>query len=431
MIQTRLNLLDDCFPNIDREDAPWSIHLELQVEGQIEVERLERAVRHAMLTHPIARARLLPYGATSTRYEWEIGKEIDELPLGVIRIRSLADLDVERERLLGESLALDQAPPFRIVLAQCPDGDRLLIHLHHALADGLSTLRLLNSIVRHYAGMPDPVPSFDPLSVRDLKALAGSRTIPERLQRIRILLQHLAASAREPVRVHAQGGGGRGYGCLLLPLGKEDSARFLARRVKPATINDMLLTAMFLSILQWNRQHERAPGRVTALMPVNLRPRDWWHEVMGNFSSYVSVQLLPKQQDNFRQALAAVFAQTEQLKRAGAAGVLIDVLDVPKFLPAILKARLKELTPTLGRHLVESTWLSNLGRIESLPDMGRAGRVKSIYFSPPAPMPMGVSAGIASFDEQLFIGLRYNRQRFDARAAGEFAGLLRQTLLGA
>src|SRR3954469_17600844 len=53
-----LNILDELYMHLDREDEPWSVHIEAQVEGSIDPERLLDAVREAARRHPIARARL-------------------------------------------------------------------------------------------------------------------------------------------------------------------------------------------------------------------------------------------------------------------------------------------------------------------------------------------------------------------------------------
>ena len=106
--------------------------------------------------------------------------------------------------------------------------------------------------------------------------------------------------------------------------------------------------------------------------------------MVSNFSSYVNVILAEEQQLDFDEATTAVCEQTMRLKEAGAAGTLIDLLDIPRFLPAVVKARIREIVPTIGSGHVQTSWLSNLGRLAESPVMGDAGPVRAIYFSPPA-----------------------------------------------
>lgn len=435
MLRTPFNLLDDAFHNIERRHEPWSIHFELSFEGRIEPAKLADSVRYALGRHPLARARMEPYGEGATRYWWEIPDQPDQVPLTVIKAETAAELVRTRESLVSLQVPATISPAFLIYLVQMPAGDRLLVNLNHVIADGMSTFRILNSIIRHYAGLPDPVPDFDPLSVRDLKKLAGLKSMAEFVERLKLLLEHLALSTRSPGRVlpkHAtpDGKSARGYGCVPITLNAEESKALLARRIKPATVNDLILAGMLLTIAEWNKRHGGKAARITAMMPMNLRPAEWWFEVVSNFSSYVSINLTVEQQKDLATATAAVCEQTRRLKDAGASGILIDVLDVPKFLPAFLKARLRDITPTLGRNLVDSTWVTNLGRLADVPPMGAAGRVTDVYFSPPAPEPMGVTVGVASLGDCMSLTLRYRRCVLDANAAAEFAALFKNVLLG-
>lgn len=445
MLRTPFNLLDDAFHNIERRHEPWSIHFELGFEGRIDdLPKLTAAIRHALDRHPIARARVEPHRGTARRYWWEIPDQPDQVPLTVIEAPTEADVVRARESLVSLQVPSTVSPAFLMYLVKAPTGDRLMVNLNHVIADGMSTLRILNSIIRHYAGLPDPVPpDVDPFAVRDLKKLAGMKSVPEFVERLKLLVEHLALSTRSPARVTPKHGdtiqvdaGARGYGCVPLTLDAEQTRRLMAKRVKPATVNDLVLAGMLLAIAQWNRRHAdkvetpKPASRVTAMMPMNLRPAKWWFEVVGNYSSYVSINLPVEQQIDLSAATAAVCEQTVRLKEAGASGILIDVLDVPKFLPAFLKARLRDLTPTLGRNLVDSTWVTNLGRLSDVPPMGAAGKVVDICFSPPAPDPMGITVGVASLGDRMALTLRYRRRVFDAPAAEEFGALLTQILVG-
>ncbi len=436
MLTTELNLLDAAFLNVERPQDPWSIHVELHLEGHIDEQRLEAAIRHAEKLHPMARARLQPYGAGSRSYHWEIAEQADVMPLRVVDVTTEKQLAALRTELLSLSAPLTVSPGFLLVLAHHPDGDRLMINLNHAVADGLSTFRILTSIVRHYAGEDDPVPDVDPLAVRDLKSLAATQSAGERLERLRLFAEYLVRSTLPPIRVKARGVAVRdpddapGYGVHLIPFSARETRRFIGRRIEPATVNDMMLAGLIVAIREWNEQTGGKTGKVSVMMPVNMRPRDWWFEVVANFSSYVNVILTEDRQHDFEEATAAVCEQTTRLKEAGAAGTLIDLLDIPRFLPAILKARIREIVPTIGSGHVQTSWLSNLGRLAASPEMGDAGAVRAIYFSPPAHMPMGVSVGAVTLEDRMMLTLRYRKAVFDAAAARDFAELYRATLLG-
>lgn len=436
MQTAEFNHLESTFMNMDRRPDTWSVQVEVRVSGRIDDDRLRAAIRYATEKHPIARARIQPFGEGAVRYFWDIPDQIDHLPLTVFEATRDSEVAAARSRLQSIQVPLSLSPAFLAYLVHHPKGDWLMLNVNHTMGDGLSTFRIIQSIVRHYAGDPDPVPDLDPLSVRDLKKLAGSKTFTQRLERIKLLVEHLDKARNAPTRVAGKGVEVKnpdtvpGYGFELLAFSSQETRQFMARRVKPATVNDMLLAGLALAIKQWNARNGGKTGRTAIMMPVNLRPEAWWFEVVSNFSSYVSVSLLPAEQTDFNATTQAVCKQTAEYKEAGAAGVLIDLLEVPRLFPAILKARLRELFPLFGAKLMETTVLSNLGRLATSPSMGEAGRITDLYFTPPAPMPAGVSVGAASMEDRMFLTVRYRLAHFDAKAAREFGALYREVLLG-
>src|SRR4051794_7776397 len=117
MQTTELNVLDQLYLHLDRDDEPWSVHLEVSVEGRLDADRIGEAVRQAARRHPIARARLAEWRGTDVRYRWEIADELDELPLQVVDSPTDAALAAAREALLGAAPPLDTEPPFTLLLA--------------------------------------------------------------------------------------------------------------------------------------------------------------------------------------------------------------------------------------------------------------------------------------------------------------------------
>src|SRR4051812_33365821 len=112
----RLNILDELYLHLDRDDEPWSVHLEVQAEGRIDADRVERAARYAAAKHPVARARLSDSRGTDVRYHWEIADELEQVPLDVRSAADEAEAAQARERALGSVPSLDQAPPFTLTL---------------------------------------------------------------------------------------------------------------------------------------------------------------------------------------------------------------------------------------------------------------------------------------------------------------------------
>jgi NRPS condensation-like uncharacterized protein len=424
-----LNILDELYMHLDRPDEPWGVHFEVAVEGRVDAERLAEAVKAGAARHPIARARLADWRGTDVRYRWEIDDALDRVPLEVVDCAGDAALAAAREDLLAFAPPLDSAPPFALTLAHHPDGDSILLNLHHGAGDGMGVLRLMASILRAYAGENDPCPAVDPLEVRDIGSLVGAASLAERLRRGRALVEHVSRFATSPTRIAPDGGTGErpAYGFELLEL---DAGDVIARRSGGATANDVLLAALGVAIRRWNESHGADVDRMALMMPVNLRPGEWRTHVLGNFASYVTVHLAAGEHDDLGSAIAATAERTRRIKQDGVAGLIVDLLEVPSALPAGVKRRLQELIPLTGNRTVDTAVLSNLGRLDALPDLGGdGGAVRSVWFSPPGRMPLGASLGTATLGNALFVTLRYRHALFDAAAAADFAALYSEVLI--
>jgi NRPS condensation-like uncharacterized protein len=431
VISTDLNVLDELYLHLDREDEPWSVHLEVGLTGRVDEARLRDAIVVGMRAHPLARARLRAAAPTDVRYHWEVVDEFDEIPLQIVDCADDAALVRAREQLLSRSPSLETSPPFAVMLAHDPAGDSVVLNLSHAVGDGISAVRLMASFLRAYAGEPDPPAPVDPLDVRDIGRLVGSRSLTARLARGRTLLEGTARLAESPARIAGDGNSERpGYGFSLLQLDADDLMALAARRRDGATINDVLLACFAVTIRRWNERHGTPAGPLMLTMPVNLRAADWRNEVLGNFASYVSVRFATEDQASIPVAVAGARSRTRKIKSQGAAGLAVDLLELPTAtLPTAVKQRFQDLITLTGSRLLDTAMLSNLGRLGAVPHLGEsAGEVRHVWFSPPGRMPMGASLGAASYDGTLFLCLRYRHALFDSAAAIAFTALLRDTL---
>jgi NRPS condensation-like uncharacterized protein len=433
MTSAPLNVLDELYLHLNRPEEPWSVHLEIRVEGQIDRARLEAAVRKAADRHPLMRARLAPARVTDVRYRWEIADLLPSVDLHELSDSDDAELSRAREELVSRMPDLETPGPFTLLLAHCRAGDVIVLNLHHAAGDGLSALRFMGSIARAYAGVADPVPDVDPLSARDIAAISAAGSLRERLGRGRAALGYLGRGVDTPTRISAQGARDEpGYGVALTSFSPEEVTQLTEARVDGATVNDVLLGGLAVAIRRWNERHGETGGdSIYLMMPINLRPPEWRLEVVGNYASYVSVRVGRRHQGSLRQAVAGAAQSTRRIKDGAVAGLIVELLSAPTLLPTGLKQRMQSLIPLTGNVVVDTAVLSNLGRVGDAPALGDAGAVRELYFSPPGRMPLGASLGAATLDDQLFITLRYRHPLFDRPAADEFVQLFRQVLLSA
>jgi NRPS condensation-like uncharacterized protein len=427
---TPLNVLDELYLHLDREDEPWSVHVEIRVDGPIEPARLEAAVREAADRHPIARAKLAQSRATDLHYHWVIADRLDDFDLREITCEDPEDLRRAREQLLNRVPSLDRPGPFSLLLAHTGDGDVMVLNLHHAAGDGLSALRLLGSIARAYARDDDPRPAIDPLQVRDVGALTSPGSVKERLERGRAGLDYLARGVSTPTRIAPQGASARpGYGFRFLTFQPPEVEALFALRQQGATINDVLLGGLAITVNRWNEQRGTPNGTIYLMMPINLRPAEWRQDIVGNFASYVSVRIGASDQATLESAIQAAAASTRRIKDGGIARLITELFGAPTLLPTGIKRRMQELLPLSGNVLVDTAVLSNLGRIDSVPHLGDAGAVRELWFSPPGRMPLGASLGAATLDGRLFLTLRHRHPLLDAAAADQFLAAFKRELL--
>lgn len=424
-----LNVLDELYLHLDRRQEPWSVHLEIRVEGRIDATRLDAAVRKAARAHPIARARLSDTRATDVHYRWEIAEELSSIDLEEIECKRPAELSRAREALLNVAPALDTPGPFSLLLAHERRGDTLVMNLHHAAGDGLSAMRLMGSIARAYSGRKDPPVRVDSLEVRDLGAMFGAGSLKERLTRGRAALEYLTRGVSTPTRVAPQGMSDRpGYGFELIALEPAELDRLLTLRTDGATVNDVLLGGLAMAVRRWNARHDAPNGAVYLMMPINLRPAAWRFDVVGNFASYVSIHLGAAEQQTLADAIQAARASTQRIKSDGIGGLVVDLFALPSAFPAGVKRRMQQLIPLTGNLLVDTAVLSNLGRLPRAPRFGSAGAIQAVWFSPPARMPLGTALGAATLGGRLFITLRYRHALLDGAAARDFLATFREAL---
>jgi NRPS condensation-like uncharacterized protein len=243
-------------------------------------------------------------------------------------------------------------------------------------------------------------------------------------------LHYLTRGIDNPTRLAPQGSHDRaGYGFERLAFEHQDMERLKARRTHGATLNDVLLGGLAVAVRRWNEGRRARGGAAYLMMPINLRPPGWRHDIVGNFASYVSVRIGRADQGSLESAIDAAAASTRRIKDGRIAGLIVDLFAAPRRLPTGVKRRMHDLIPLTANVIVDTAVLSNLGRIDRGPHFGDAGGTREIWFSPPGRMPLGASFGAATLDGRLFLTLRHRHALFDATAAAHFLATLRRVLV--
>lgn len=398
-------VIDQAVHLLDTPAEPWTIQMEIGVPGRLDEERLRTAVQQAAASHPMARVRQLPAHRSDTTWWWEVAPDLDLDPVRVLTCLDDAALGAVRNEVYSRLVPLVEAPPFRIVLARCPGGDRLLLCANHTAFDGFGCLRLLQSVACHYAGRPEREAAVGLEEARDVEHHLAAPDGGARLNRLRMLASKTVDLARRPSRVAAEGGeDGPGYGLHVLALSEEETSRLAA---SDATVNDLLVAALTMAVAGWNDEHGQPARRISLLVPVNLRPKGWREDVVTNMVLETRILIKSDQQQGPRRLLAAVAEQSERIKQ-GAGAALVEILGGWRSLPLWSKEPLTTLLQLTGNRLVDTALITNLGEVADLPDFGdEVGAVSEAWFSAPARMPCGLSVGALSVGGRLHLSFRY------------------------
>jgi NRPS condensation-like uncharacterized protein len=419
--QLPFTVVDEVVHHLDTPLEPWSIEVEVAVDGRLDDDRLRKAVGEALARHPMARARCVPVRGSDHSYTWELTEAPDLDPLVVVDCPDDASLGRLRDRLQSVSVPLAESPPLRLRLAHHPDGDRLMLNANHAAFDGFGCVRLLQSVGRAYAGEDDPQPDVDLADARDVERHLSADDSKVKFERLKTLADKLRDLAAPPARVAPEGGEEEaGYRIVHRALPPEGAKR-LSEIDHPGTVNDVLMAGLHLAIAGWNADHGTQTGRISVLMPMNLRPKEWQEEVVTNFVLMARVSTVPADRLSASSALAAISAQTEHVKRWGTGASAIELLGRSSRLPIWVKQSISPMLWITGNRLVDTALLSNIGKIADPPAFGPdVGKTTGLWFSAPARLPCGISIGTASVGGSLDVCVRLRRPLLGPEAAERF-----------
>ncbi|MBA2624075.1 MAG: hypothetical protein H0U89_00460 [Acidimicrobiia bacterium] len=406
------NGVDSLMLGLDDPQRPQTIELEVGTTVRLVDRRLRKAVATAVGRHPMARAHQRPAKPFDLNDSWEIDDGVVADPVETCVVGNRTEVGPIREAFSSGHVALDAAPPFRLLVIHAPDGDRVLLSVNHAAFDGIGAIRLLQSISRAYAGQDDPLPDVDPLAVRGLLDEDRPRAVPSAARETRT---PRGPAARRPARLAASAPGAPpGFGIVHLDLD-------VAEATPPAgaTVNDVLVAALHLTVEQWNRSQGAACDRVSVMMPVNRRPEAWRSEVLVNLVLAVQVVSTPAERADPQGLLEAVTLQTRAVKVDGV-GASSGMARTSRT-PVLLRRLLPLAIDAVADRMADTAVLSNLGRVVDPPWFGGDGG--GLWFSPPPRHPVILAIGAATTDDRLGISLRWCRSALTPDAAREICDL--------
>jgi NRPS condensation-like uncharacterized protein len=330
------------------------------------------------------------------------------------------ELAALREWLSGWPIPLHDGA-VRLILAAGPERDVVILQTHHAAFDGISSVTLLAAIGAAYrqhghvtagsrlkadSSPPQVIPPAGPT-----QPTPPTRPGRERVPRIPGAVTRIAPQDGQPGRA--------GYGSVRRPV---PVPRPVRRGSGPfPTVNDLLVTALVLTVDRWNAAHGRRSGLIRIGIPVNDRdPRRRWAGA-GNQTRLIRVTARPGQRADAAALLAHVAAQTRAARRQPRPGLdAASRLLATGWAPTAVKGRTARLVQRLAAPVgTDTSVVSNLGVIPDPPSFSGSGQ-EPLWFSGPARMPRGLGMGAATVGGRLHLCVHYRHALLGPEAAERF-----------
>ncbi|HUN32200.1 MAG TPA: hypothetical protein VMU95_09270 [Trebonia sp.] len=450
--RTPFALLDEEACHHDRPAEPNNVHLEVLVPGHLDERALRQAVGDAIAAAPRASARMVAGHPLRRRYLWEFPAVPDVDPVSRAAWSDEDELVAIRDRFLATVPSLRASPPVRLLLATGPRASCLLLNVHHAALDGLSTLALMRDIAARYQAIASdprhPAPGHP--------GLAAAGTGPSRPG-----LPPVASSGPPAVPACAtppapSGGPATAPACARPSAPVQSARRYPVARIAPdrdrggrrdgqavrllslpavprpapgVTVTDLLVAALIATVARWNAAHRRGPRAIAVSVPVSVHGPAG-PTVAGNQTRLVTVTVSPSVAAGQLPALVAEvsrqLAKTRKARPDEASAGILEAL--PGWCPLVLKRlAIRVALATVGRVVCDTTMLSNLGNVTG-PPWSRPGGPVRIAFSAPVHMPRGLAVSVVTADGQPQVAFRYQYALLGDAAAARLVEMFAATL---
>ena len=432
-----LNCVDKCLLALHSINEPMLFYVVVDLEGEIDRDRLDRAIASAQQAHPVMKT------IVRTR-NFRLFREIQES--GGVTVLSFADqtqLENPENYLsswMNRPLNTSKEFPMRaLLLKRNALQSSLIFTFHHSAADGLRGVIFARKVAECYnGGLSEDCKST--VDVRTggkadelLEFARSQRPKVERYYRKMIfsLFQRFVISALPPpTRVfHDKSGRSRGLAFCTRTILPEELTQVQSKaKAARVGLNDIFLAASYLAVQKWNSMHGKSSNRIRVMVPVNISPEGFRHMV-SNHVSWLSFTSAPKDRLDSDKLVRKARADITNAFASGMPFSLIYFFYVCSRFPMfVLREMARFLIVT--RIYVDTILITNVGFAWSKPGsrepavtgMGSA-RVLNVSGSAPAVTPMGVGIAICTYDNNLNLSLTYRAALLSRDQAEMFLGL--------
>lgn len=287
--------------------ANFQIQAILKMDGRLDFNRLVKAVRLSVEAEPVFGCQFIK----STKPYWKPFNNIDEI--NFCSLEETDNPDDAIQRFLESPLDMDKDPVVKIKLIRSKKYDTLGLKINHISCDGAGAkeyILLLSDIYSRIGRGPFlPKPSIR--DKKDHKKLLTAFTERKSGKPWSIMEQIPVPAWNFPWK-NMKTGGAR-YAISRLPYGHLDLMKSYAK-IRGATINDLLLTAVFRAMFEISKP----PYGVPMDIPVTIDLRKYLPknraEAIRNLSGGIVVKIARKMNEPFEGTLSRVMSQTKKMR---------------------------------------------------------------------------------------------------------------------
>lgn len=390
--------------------ADQLMHLVIRLEGRIDEKRLAGAIRVSLNEAPVLGSRFRE--AAEPYWEPIAGLLLSDL----LKVHETGDPEGKLREILVVPLDTEKGPQVRFDLIRS-EADTLLITLHHAVADAHGVIVYAGLLARFYregAGTGSSLRTpkgpadrsldryFSQFTTEELDA-AAHRITPQ------TALWSLPYRSLACVK--------RDFVFLTLPPESLAAIRTFGK-CRSATVNDVLLAAMFLTL--WERAEPHHQGLLPILHSIDLRrhpsrengaisPKPSFCEIC-NFSVAFDVVLPENSREKTLDELVPLVAEAMRKHKemnSGLASALESVQTGKDGYPGFRKqvAAMKEVSLRDGGN---NPFFANIGILpEEDLDFGQGSRIASAFFAGIVEFPPGIVVVASTFRNCLTFAMGY------------------------
>ncbi len=442
-----LSFGDAVFLHLERQGSPLHVASVCLFDGAIPFEDFVGYVESKLPLIPRYLQRVIPppFGLGVPTLEYDADFDIRSHVLEIkLKHGTDAELKTAVARIVSEVLDR-QRPLWEFTLLSGLKGNRtaLLVRMHHCLADGISGVGLLNTIM-DTTPFPSPAASRKatpppPPRPRDQATLlfdgvvstwfsAVDRVLTAQSEVLK-LAQQLTSAATSANRAASNGSSGmstaNGFGQFLPEFGSPTDRlpfnvvcrgpqKFLwaeipfdeirtVKRECGTTVNDVVLTVVAAAVGRYARLHKIATEKrvLRVVVPVNVRASAAENAELGNQITFLPITI-PLGIRKPRQLLMAVHERMQALKAmrvaelVGVAGTMIGTI------PTALQALVGPLASQLPISVCNLICTNVPGPQAPLYMLGR--KMTSFYPYVPIGGEMGMNCAVVTYDGTAFFG---------------------------